>query len=97
MQDRRRVQRTSVLKNAKIILRSGASVFDCTLLDLTNLGSCLALTSPGAGVPDAFELSFDHAVSSRKCHVIWRSEDKLGVSFGDPVNSPVEIPYLTRG
>ena len=57
MQDRRRVQRTSVLKNAKIILRSGASVFDCTLLDLTNLGSCIALTSPG-GVPDAFELTY---------------------------------------
>jgi len=47
MQNKRRVQRTSVLKNAKIILRSGASVFDCTLLDLTNLGSCIALTSPG--------------------------------------------------
>ena len=86
MQDRRRVQRTSVLKTAKIILHSGATPFDCTLLNLTNLGSCIALTSPGV-VPDAFELSFDHAVSSRKCHVIWRSEDKLGVSFGDPARS----------
>jgi hypothetical protein len=86
MQDRRRVQRTSVLKNAKIILNSGASLFDCTLLNLTNIGSCIALTSPG-GIPDSFELSFDHAVSSRKCHVMWRSEDKLGVSFGDPARS----------
>ena len=60
------------------------------------LGSCVALTSPG-GVPDAFELSLDRAVSSRKCHVIWRSEDKLGVSFGDAVIGPVETPYLTLG
>jgi hypothetical protein len=87
MQNKRRIQRTNVLKNAKIILRGGVSPFDCTLLNLTNLGSCIALPSSGA-VPDAFELSFDHAVSGRKCHVVWRSEDKLGVSFGDPVRIP---------
>src|ERR1700685_3436437 len=86
MQDRRRVQRTSVLKSAKIILNSGASLFDCTLLNLTNMGTCIALASP-RDIPDSFELSFDHAVSSRKCSVIWRSENELGLSFGDPTSA----------
>jgi hypothetical protein len=84
MQDRRRVQRTSVLKSAKIILSNCSSLFDCTVLDLTNGGSCITLTSP-MDAHGTFELSFDQGLSSRTCNVIWRSENKLGVSFGEPV------------
>jgi hypothetical protein len=81
MQDRRQVQRTRLLKSAKIILNNSSSLFDCTVLNLTNVGSCISLTSP-VGDHDSFALSFDHALSSRRCRVIWRSENKLGVSFG---------------
>jgi hypothetical protein len=81
MQDRRKVQRTSVLKNAKLVLNNCSSLFDCTVLNLTNVGSCISLTSPICA-HDSFELTFDHALSSRTCHVIWRSENKVGVSFG---------------
>jgi len=80
MQERRRVQRTRVLKDAKIILKNSSSLVDCTVLNLTNMGCCVSLGSP-AGSPYSFALSFDRAVSSRPCRVIWRTEDRFGVSF----------------
>ena len=81
MQDRRQVQRTRVLKGAKIIFNDRSSTFDCTVLNLTNAGSCICVPS-SIGVPNSFELSFDGSRSSRDCRVIWRTESKLGVSFG---------------
>ena len=81
MQERRRVQRTRVLKGAKIILNNRSSLFDCTVINLTNLGSCVCLAS-SVGIPESFALSFDRARSSRPCRVIWRTEKKLGISFG---------------
>jgi hypothetical protein len=87
MQDRRQVQRTNILKGAKIILNNGSSLFDCTVLNLTNKGSCIALVAP-LSIQDSFDLSFDIARSSRRCQVIWRSEDRVGVSF---VDSPHDI------
>ena len=80
MLERRRIPRTRVLKGAKIILNSSSSLFDCTALNLTTAGSCLQLPS-SLGVPISFALSFDHARTRRPCHVIWRTENKLGVSF----------------
>jgi hypothetical protein len=87
MRDRRKIQRTSVLKSAKIILSNSSSLFDCTVLNLTNAGSCIALTLP-VDLRDSFELSFDNGLSSRTCRVVWRSNDTLGVSFGDPTGGP---------
>ncbi len=81
MDERRRVQRTRVLKAAKIIINDRASVFDCTVRDITNLGACLQLSS-SVGIPNSFDLIFDSIHSSRLCHVKWRTVDKLGVSFG---------------
>jgi hypothetical protein len=80
MQDRRRYQRTRVLKGAKIILNNGSSIFDCTVVNLTNVGLCLHVPS-SVGIPHTFGLSFDHARSSRQCRAIWRTDSRLGVSF----------------
>jgi hypothetical protein len=81
VQDRRRVQRTRVLKDATIILHDCSSVFDCTVLNITNLGVCVEVPS-SVGIPNAFALSFDRARTSRQCRVIWKSDNRLGVSFG---------------
>jgi hypothetical protein len=81
MLERRRVQRTRVLKVANIILNNRSSLFDCTVTNMTNLGSCVCLPS-SIGIPNSFALSFDRARSSRPCRVVWRTESKLGVSFG---------------
>jgi len=80
MAERRQVQRTRVLKGAKILFNDRASVIDCTVRNLTNLGACAQLAS-SLGIPQNFELSFDAGRSNRKCQLIWRTENKLGISF----------------
>jgi hypothetical protein len=81
MQEKRRVQRSRVVKDVKIILNDGSSLFHCPVLNLTNLDSCVYVKS-SVDIPNSFALSFDRARSSRRCRVIWRIENKLGVSFG---------------
>jgi hypothetical protein len=78
--ERRRVQRTRVLKAAKIILNSSTSLLDCSVRNLTNLGACLQISSP-LGIPQQFDLTFDSARSRRPCRMIWQTSKQLGVEF----------------
>jgi hypothetical protein len=78
--EHRRVQRTRVLKGAKIILNGRSSLFDCTVRNLTNSGACVQ-TAILIGIPQHFELTFDCARSSRPCRVIWQTNDQFGVEF----------------
>jgi ribosomal protein S1 len=80
MVERRQVQRTRVLKAAKIILNTRASVIDCTVRNLTNLGACVEMPSV-TGTLDSFDLTFDAGRSFRNCHVIWRAGSKFGIVF----------------
>jgi PilZ domain len=80
MLEKRQIQRTRVLKGAKIILDNRSSLFDCTVRNLTNHGASVHLAS-SVGIPDVFSLSFDFGRSSRRCRVIWRTENKIGVVF----------------
>jgi hypothetical protein len=82
MEERRAFRRTNVLRNAKIILGHRSPIVSCTLKDLTSHGACLSVAST-YGLPDLFELTFEHGRSRRVCRVMWRTHDKLGVSF-DP-------------
>jgi hypothetical protein len=81
MDERRDVARTRIRHNAEIMV-GGHSVttLPCTLQDLTSTGACLLLASTD-GLPDTFELTFDHGRSRRPCWVRWRAQDRLGVSF----------------
>jgi len=81
MSEKRRVQRTRVLKRAQVILDDGSSLSDCTVRNLTNVGACVHLSCP-SNIPDSFDLSFDFGHSSRRCRVIWRAESTLGILFG---------------
>jgi hypothetical protein len=86
MEERRAVQRTKVLRNAKIIQDHRAPVISCTVKDLSNRGACLAVASTYL-LPDTFELTFEHGRSRRTCRVVWRTNDKMGVAF-DPPDGP---------
>jgi hypothetical protein len=80
MEERRAVQRTRVLRNAKIILDHRSSIVSCTVKNLSSIGACLSVASTYR-LPDTFELTFEHGRSRRACRVIWRTDDKLGVAF----------------
>jgi len=83
MEERRAVQRTKVLRNAKIILDHRASVISCTVKNLNSQGACLSVASTYL-LPETFELTFEHGRSRRQCRVIWRTSDKMGVAFEPP-------------
>ncbi len=78
--DRRGVQRTKVLRNAKIIVPRRSSMIHCTVQNVTSGGACLKLANT-YGLPATFELTFEHGRTRRACRVVWRTNDELGVAF----------------
>jgi hypothetical protein len=80
MDDRRNVKRTRVLRSAKIIVPRRSPVIHCTVQNITSGGACLKLANT-SGVPDTFDLTFEHGRTRRACRVAWRTHDELGVAF----------------
>lgn len=81
MQERRSSPRTRVLKAAQLIDDQHCLVVDCTVHDLSIGGACLQVPNP-VGLPETFDLSFDSFRSVRRCRAVWRTESRVGVSFG---------------
>jgi hypothetical protein len=82
MDERRAVQRTRVQRSAKIIVPRRSPVIHCTVQNITSGGACLKMANT-FGVPPTFDLTFEHGRTRRPCRVVWRTNDKLGVSFRD--------------
>ncbi len=78
--ERRSIQRTRVLRCAKIIVPRLSSIIHCTVQNITGVGACLKLANT-SGIPETFDLTFEHGRTRRQCRVIWRTSDKLGVTF----------------
>jgi hypothetical protein len=80
--DRRTIKRTRVLRSAKIIVPRRSPVIHCTVQNINNGGACLKLANT-FGLPETFDLTFEHGRTRRSCRVIWRTDDQLGVAFTD--------------
>ena len=83
-EDRRNIKRTRILRGAKIILERRSSVIHCTVQNITSTGACLKVANT-FGLPDIFELTFEHGRTRRACRVAWRTNDQVGVAFVDEV------------
>ena len=70
--ERRAVKRIRVSRNAKIIVPRRSPVIFCTVENITST----------FGVPQTFDLTFEHGRTRRWCRVVWRTNNKLGVAFG---------------
>ena len=79
-EDRRAIGRTRVLRCAKIIVPRDSPVIHCTVQNITGGGACLKLANT-YGVPQTFDLTFEHGRTRRSCRVVWRTADQLGVTF----------------
>jgi hypothetical protein len=79
-ENRRNVQRTRIMRNAKIIASNRSSVVHCTVQNITSGGACLKLAST-YGLPTTFELTFELGRTRRLCRVVWCTNDELGVAF----------------
>lgn len=79
MDERRKSQRLRVLKSGKIVLSDKAPRVECTIRNLSDGGACLQIATT-YGIPSAFELILGEG-SRRACHVVWRTDTRMGVSF----------------
>jgi hypothetical protein len=86
MDERRSIERTRILRNAKIIVDPRSPIVYCTVQNVSNTGACLSLASTFR-LPDTFELTFEAGRSRRKCRVIWRTASKIGVTFEQPAGA----------
>ena len=80
MVERRTVARHRTLKSGKIVVQPYASVFDCTVRNLSANGALLVVASLVA-IPERFDLVLGTNGEQRSCRVVWRGEDRLGVAF----------------
>jgi hypothetical protein len=78
--ERRTVTRTRISRSAKIIAPRHPSVIHCMVQNITSGGARLKVANT-YGMPDAFELTFEHGRTRRSCRVVWRTNDEIGVAF----------------
>jgi hypothetical protein len=78
--ERRSVGRTAVSKGVLLFLSAQRGVFACEARDVTNVGAQIRLNGLNV-LPPNFELSFDNFHTARKCRLIWRRGDFIGVAF----------------
>lgn len=79
MNEHRKAQRRRVLKTGTISINRTAAI-DCRVRNQSGAGACLDVVSP-LGIPDDFELVTGDDHIPHPCHVVWRSEKRIGVAF----------------
>ena len=79
MQERRKITRTRVLKDAKFLLKN-SSVRDCIVRNVTSAGAGVEIPNT-IDLPEALDLTFDSGRSFRTCRLAWRKISATGVEF----------------
>ena len=78
MSEHRIAPRKRVLKAGTIEFGGGA--IDCTVRNLSDTGAALSVESP-VGIPSEFNLIVAADQVSRACRVVWRKENRIGITF----------------
>jgi hypothetical protein len=76
--ERRAGGRTTI--NRDVLMFFNGNVHPCCVRDITNLGACIRLNGLSI-VPSEFGISFDSFRTMRRCRLIWRDGDFVGVAF----------------
>jgi hypothetical protein len=78
MSENRIASRKRVFKAGTIEFGGGA--IDCTVKNLSETGAALEVVTP-LFIPDRFTLFVPSAQFKRPCHIVWRKEKRIGVTF----------------
>ena len=85
MDERRNTRRARILKSGKIALSEKAPKIECAIRNISDTGACLQISTT-FGIPTKFDLLIEGG-ERRACHVEWRTDTRLGVSFRPPAGS----------
>jgi hypothetical protein len=77
---RRSIGRTKIAKSTLLFFAGQVGVRSCFVRDITNVGAGLHVDDLPA-LPLSFELTFDNFRTARKCRLIWRDVELVGVAF----------------
>ena len=77
---RRLVGRTRIEKSALLFFKGQLGVCACNVTDVTNRGAGIR-THDLSVLPTSFDLTFDNFRTIRRCRLIWREGDFLGLAF----------------
>jgi hypothetical protein len=78
MIENRAAQRHKVFKRGSITFNGGD--IECTVRNLSSSGAGLEVPSP-IGLPPSFTLAIEADHFVRRCHPVWRNENRVGVAF----------------
>ena len=78
MSDHRIASRQRMLKAGTIEFNGGA--IDCVVRNLSETGAALSVASP-VGIPSKFNLIVSSDQVNHRCSVVWRKENRIGVTF----------------
>ncbi len=78
MENHRTAPRKRVLKAGEIEFGGGA--IDCTVRNLSETGAAVSVASP-VGIPAEFNLVIVSDHVNRRCRVVWRKENRIGIRF----------------
>ena len=79
--EKRRNVRRTITYPAFIDLGDNSPARECTLCDASQEGAQLAVADPNS-LPDEFILALSSdGAARRRCHVVWRTENQVGVEF----------------
>jgi hypothetical protein len=78
--ERRTIGRTIINRHALLFFAGQSGVYGCCVRDVTNHGAGIRLNGLNM-VPLDFDISFDNFHSVRRCRLIWRDGDFVGVAL----------------
>jgi hypothetical protein len=78
--ERRAVGRTTINRHALMHFAGYDGVHECCARNVTNAGAGIVLNGLNI-IPAEFGISFDNFRTMRRCRLIWRDGDFLGVAF----------------
>ncbi len=83
----RKHQRVELDYMARILSLAGEPISDCAVIDVSEGGARIAVLASDM-VPDEFLLRLSASSDvSRRCKVVWRKEDEVGVTFVKAVDT----------
>ncbi len=78
--DSRKHRRIELNYVAQILTAAAEPICDCALMDVSQGGARIAVLAMEM-VPQEFLLRFSSTDVSRRCRVVWRKDDEIGVVF----------------
>jgi hypothetical protein len=82
--EQRRSLREKVQFAAWIDVGNGAAQRDCTVVDVSEDGARIMVASP-AELPQEFYLVLSKHGTRRRCRLVWRSDEEVGMSYLGPL------------